>query len=56
MDDVKVTFNRELLQEWVTHPVTKAIGLVIAAELVREILISKGARFLGLVSDAAGEV
>lgn len=46
----------ELLGEWLRHPVTKVIFLCIAAHVARELVITHGARLLGLVDDEAGDL
>lgn len=49
-------FSRELVLDWMRHPVTKVVVLVIAAELARQFILTHGAKAIGLVDDAAGEV
>jgi hypothetical protein len=44
------------LIEWLKHPVTKVLGLVLAAYLARNLVLHHGARLLGLVSDEAGDL
>jgi hypothetical protein len=52
-DEVSGIVTRELLVEWLQHPVTRAIGLVIAAEIAYHLVLRHGARLLGL--EEAGE-
>jgi len=42
------SITREQFTEWLRHPVTKAIGLVIVAEIVYTLVLKHGARLLGL--------
>lgn len=44
----------ELVGDWLKHPVTKVLVLLVAAELAREAVLRHGAGLLGLGSDAAG--
>jgi hypothetical protein len=46
----------EQVVEWLKHPVTKTLALVIAAYVARNLVLRHGARLLGLVSDEAGDV
>jgi hypothetical protein len=51
--DVDKVLTKELFFEWLQHPVTKVIGLVIVAEIVYQFTLRRGARLLGL--EEAGE-
>jgi hypothetical protein len=48
--------TRDQVAEWLRHPVTKVIGLLLLAEIARQVILARGGRVLGLVPDAAGEV
>ena len=50
------SISGDQFREWLAHPVTKVAGLVIAAYIVRGLVLTHGARLLGLVDDAAGGV
>jgi len=48
--------TKDQLFEWLRHPVTKLAVLVVAAYVARSLVLTHGARLLGLVSDEAGDV
>jgi len=41
-----VDISKELLFEWLKHPVTKVLAIVVAAELVHRAVIRYGVKFL----------
>ena len=53
--DVENVLTKELFFEWLRHPVTKVIGLVIVAEITYQFTLRHGAKLLGLVREEAAE-
>lgn len=53
--DVENVLTKELFFEWLNHPVTKVVGLVIVAEIAYQFTLRHGAKLLGLVREEASE-
>lgn len=46
---------KELVLDWLKHPVTKVLGLVIVAELAHQLIIRHGLKMLGFAEEAVSE-
>jgi hypothetical protein len=52
IEAVEASVTRELFFDWLRHPVTKAVGLVLVATLAHELVLSYGTKLLGIAKDS----
>lgn len=51
VDEATSSITKADVIEWLNHPVTKAVALVLAAEIVYQLTVVHGSRLLGLLKD-----